>query len=267
MEQLVKLHRESALGRRLPAYDGRKSLYTAGPLPFQLKEFQIDLLEEDDGSNTPRWEKLVSGQCMFVCYGDEHLSHWHFNLHSLETKSMFDPSLFYCGQCWYETVKCPSLLSPKMLGHLYPCKVSECTLQTSVSIEDSDYHQGALTSFDLGGYHWAPPRAWCNSWTVATLRKPLRVSNNQSSSKEDVLWASSFMIAERNDHSRWLSSLQPVQICITLVNSWLAAKRMLLRKLFRFLTLSWESFQPIGKYTHVVFESSIRFELCWECHM
>jgi eukaryotic translation initiation factor 2C len=54
MEQLVKLHRESALGRRLPAYDGRKSLYTAGPLPFQLKEFQIDLLEEDDGSNTPR---------------------------------------------------------------------------------------------------------------------------------------------------------------------------------------------------------------------
>jgi eukaryotic translation initiation factor 2C len=54
MEQLVKLHRESALGRRLPAYDGRKSLYTAGPLPFQLKEFQINLLEEDDGSNTPR---------------------------------------------------------------------------------------------------------------------------------------------------------------------------------------------------------------------
>ena len=34
MEQLVKLYRESHLGKRLPAYDGRKSLYTAGPLPF-----------------------------------------------------------------------------------------------------------------------------------------------------------------------------------------------------------------------------------------
>eukprot|EP00249_Psilotum_nudum_P020236 c27616_g1_i1 orf=609-1481(+) len=38
MDQLVKLHRDTALGRRLPAYDGRKSLYTAGPLPFQTKE-------------------------------------------------------------------------------------------------------------------------------------------------------------------------------------------------------------------------------------
>jgi hypothetical protein len=30
---------------------------------------------------------------MCVSSGDEHLSHWHFNLHSLETKSMFDPNL------------------------------------------------------------------------------------------------------------------------------------------------------------------------------
>jgi eukaryotic translation initiation factor 2C len=51
MEQLVKLHRESSLGRRLPAYDGRKSMYTAGPLPFQSKEFTITLLDEDDGSS------------------------------------------------------------------------------------------------------------------------------------------------------------------------------------------------------------------------
>jgi hypothetical protein len=54
MENLVKHYRETALGKRLPAYDGRKSLYTAGPLPFQSKEFQINLLDEDDGSNTPR---------------------------------------------------------------------------------------------------------------------------------------------------------------------------------------------------------------------
>lgn len=54
MEQLVKLHRESYLGGRLPAYDGRKSLYTAGPLPFTSREFQILLVDEDDGSGTER---------------------------------------------------------------------------------------------------------------------------------------------------------------------------------------------------------------------
>ncbi|GMH03924.1 hypothetical protein Nepgr_005763 [Nepenthes gracilis] len=57
MEQLVKLYRESHLGRRLPAYDGRKSLYTAGPLPFDSKEFKITLKDEDDGSHAPRRER------------------------------------------------------------------------------------------------------------------------------------------------------------------------------------------------------------------
>lgn len=54
MGQLVKLYRESHLGKRLPAYDGRKSLYTAGPLPFVSKEFKITLIDEDDGSGVPR---------------------------------------------------------------------------------------------------------------------------------------------------------------------------------------------------------------------
>ncbi|CAL9127759.1 unnamed protein product [Musa acuminata var. zebrina] len=57
MEQLVKLHRESYLGGRLPAYDGRKSLYTAGPLPFTSREFQILLVDEDDGSGTERRQR------------------------------------------------------------------------------------------------------------------------------------------------------------------------------------------------------------------
>ncbi|KAL8135054.1 protein argonaute 1-like [Apium graveolens] len=57
MEQLVKLYRESHLGKRLPAYDGRKSLYTAGPLPFVNKEFKIVLTDEDDGSGTARRER------------------------------------------------------------------------------------------------------------------------------------------------------------------------------------------------------------------
>ncbi|KAL2533071.1 Protein argonaute 1 [Abeliophyllum distichum] len=57
MEQLVKLYRESHLGRRLPAYDGRKSLYTAGPLPFVSKEFRIILLDEEDGPGGARRER------------------------------------------------------------------------------------------------------------------------------------------------------------------------------------------------------------------
>ncbi|XP_042505573.1 protein argonaute 1-like [Macadamia integrifolia] len=57
MEQLVRLYRESHLGRRLPAYDGRKSLYTAGPLPFTSREFSITLVDEDDGTGAPRRER------------------------------------------------------------------------------------------------------------------------------------------------------------------------------------------------------------------
>jgi eukaryotic translation initiation factor 2C len=54
MEQLVRLYRDSHLGKRLPAYDGRKSLYTAGPLPFISKDFRITLVDEDDGSGGQR---------------------------------------------------------------------------------------------------------------------------------------------------------------------------------------------------------------------
>lgn len=54
INELVKLHKESDLGMRLPAYDGRKSLYTAGELPFAWKEFKIKLVDEDDGINGPK---------------------------------------------------------------------------------------------------------------------------------------------------------------------------------------------------------------------
>ncbi|KAJ8559744.1 hypothetical protein K7X08_003802 [Anisodus acutangulus] len=57
MKQLVKLYRESHLGKRLPAYDGRKSLYTAGPLPFVQKEFKITLTDDDDGPGGARRER------------------------------------------------------------------------------------------------------------------------------------------------------------------------------------------------------------------
>ncbi|KAK6921362.1 Protein argonaute, Mid domain [Dillenia turbinata] len=72
MEQLVKLYRESHLGKRLPAYDGRKSLYTAGPLPFQSKEFKISLIDEEDGSGNSRREREFKVVIKFAARADLH---------------------------------------------------------------------------------------------------------------------------------------------------------------------------------------------------
>ncbi|KAL6873973.1 hypothetical protein ACP4OV_014055 [Aristida adscensionis] len=72
MEELVRLHKVSYLGGRLPAYDGRKSLYTAGPLPFASKEFHITLLEEDDGSGAERRQKTFMVVIKFAARADLH---------------------------------------------------------------------------------------------------------------------------------------------------------------------------------------------------
>ncbi|XP_050204990.1 protein argonaute 5 [Mercurialis annua] len=47
ISQLIRLFRESHLGNRRAAYDGRKSIYTAGPLPFESKEFVVKLPDSD----------------------------------------------------------------------------------------------------------------------------------------------------------------------------------------------------------------------------
>jgi eukaryotic translation initiation factor 2C len=74
MEQLIKRYRVSDLGNRLPVYDGRKSLYTAGKLPFDSREFQIGLPDEDDGSNTgrPRRERPFKVVIKFASRPDLH---------------------------------------------------------------------------------------------------------------------------------------------------------------------------------------------------
>lgn len=52
MKLLVKNYKDSHLGGKAPAYDGRKSLYTAGALPFESKEFVVNLAEKRaDGSS------------------------------------------------------------------------------------------------------------------------------------------------------------------------------------------------------------------------
>lgn len=43
MSQLVNDYKQSHMGGRNLAYDGGKSVYTAGPLPFSSKDFVIKL--------------------------------------------------------------------------------------------------------------------------------------------------------------------------------------------------------------------------------
>ncbi|KAL2486894.1 Protein argonaute 10 [Abeliophyllum distichum] len=70
--ELVKLYKESELGMRLPAYDGRKSLYTAGELPFARKEFTIKLIDEEDGTNGPKRELEYKVVIKFVARANLH---------------------------------------------------------------------------------------------------------------------------------------------------------------------------------------------------
>ncbi|CAM0947478.1 unnamed protein product [Alopecurus aequalis] len=72
IKELVNLHRASYLGGRLPAYDGRKSLYTAGPLPFTSKEFHITLLDDDDGSGSQRRQRNFKVVIKFASRADLH---------------------------------------------------------------------------------------------------------------------------------------------------------------------------------------------------
>ncbi|KAK1586824.1 hypothetical protein Q3G72_006446 [Acer saccharum] len=46
VSQLFHLFGKAHLGNRIPAYDGRKSLYTAGPLPFNSETFNFELKQD-----------------------------------------------------------------------------------------------------------------------------------------------------------------------------------------------------------------------------
>ncbi|XP_030973791.1 protein argonaute 10 isoform X1 [Quercus robur] len=72
MAELVRLYKESDLGTRLPAYDGRKSLYTAGELPFAWKEFKIKLVDQEDGINGPKREREYKVVIKFVARANMH---------------------------------------------------------------------------------------------------------------------------------------------------------------------------------------------------
>ncbi|CAN6225484.1 unnamed protein product [Urochloa humidicola] len=56
MSKLVSEKQQTDLGGRLPAYDGQKSLFTAGELPFKSKEFEVTLT----GRMEKRYKVLIT---------------------------------------------------------------------------------------------------------------------------------------------------------------------------------------------------------------
>ncbi|KAL6839431.1 hypothetical protein ACP4OV_030701 [Aristida adscensionis] len=72
MAELVRLYRASDLGMRLPAYDGRKNLYTAGTLPFDAREFVVRLADDDDGTGVPPREREYRVTIKFAARADLH---------------------------------------------------------------------------------------------------------------------------------------------------------------------------------------------------
>uniref|UniRef100_A0A0D9WRS8 Piwi domain-containing protein n=1 Tax=Leersia perrieri TaxID=77586 RepID=A0A0D9WRS8_9ORYZ len=72
MAELVRLYRYSDLGERLPAYDGRKNLYTAGTLPFDAREFVVRLSDDDDGTGVPPREREYRVAIKFAARADLH---------------------------------------------------------------------------------------------------------------------------------------------------------------------------------------------------
>ncbi|XP_015077849.1 protein argonaute 5-like [Solanum pennellii] len=69
IQQLVNNYRLSHLGGRGLAYDGRKSAYTAGALPFTSKEFVIIFADDNGG---PRREKEFKVSIKFAAKADIH---------------------------------------------------------------------------------------------------------------------------------------------------------------------------------------------------
>ncbi|KAL7173807.1 hypothetical protein ACSBR2_033131 [Camellia fascicularis] len=59
ISELIVSYRESHLGKLWPAYDGRKSLFTAGKLPFISKDFVVKLVDKDDQTRREREFKVA----------------------------------------------------------------------------------------------------------------------------------------------------------------------------------------------------------------
>ncbi|XP_021732844.1 protein argonaute 5-like isoform X1 [Chenopodium quinoa] len=57
LNKLLRDHK-SILGNKIPAYDGKKSFYTAGPLPFTSKDFVVEIEKQRRGSSESEVQKF-----------------------------------------------------------------------------------------------------------------------------------------------------------------------------------------------------------------
>lgn len=118
--QLVSDFKQSHLGNRILAYDGRKSAYTAGPLPFKSKEFEVTL--PDDANARKKREFKIS--IKFAAKADLHHLIEFLNRNQVdapqETIQALDVALRDTPSAIYETVGrsffSPSLGSKGPLG-------------------------------------------------------------------------------------------------------------------------------------------------------
>ncbi|KAF5934236.1 hypothetical protein HYC85_030407 [Camellia sinensis] len=88
INKLVELYRESHLGKRQLAYDGRKSVYTAGPLPFSSKDFVIKLVDQDRGARKDREFKV---SIKFAAKPDIH--HLQEFMRDMSARAFYEPIL------------------------------------------------------------------------------------------------------------------------------------------------------------------------------
>ncbi|KAF5937660.1 hypothetical protein HYC85_025166 [Camellia sinensis] len=117
---LIASYQESHLGKRCPAYDGRKSLYTAGPLPFVSQDFVVKLVERE---TTSRREREFRVAIKFAAQADLH--HLQQFLHGRqldvpqETIQVLDVVLRSTPSNYYAVVG-RSFFSPQLgdTGHL-----------------------------------------------------------------------------------------------------------------------------------------------------
>ncbi|XP_045829694.1 protein argonaute PNH1-like [Trifolium pratense] len=104
--ELVRLHRNTELGRKLPVYDGGRNLYTAGSLPFTHKEFNIVVVNEDDeGASSSTREREFEVEIKFVAHVSMH------QLHELLSGKKVDTP--------HEALKVISIVLKELASHSY----------------------------------------------------------------------------------------------------------------------------------------------------
>ncbi|RWW31160.1 hypothetical protein GW17_00004228 [Ensete ventricosum] len=117
--ELVRMHKDGILGRRLPVYDGQKSLYTAGPLPFTEKAFVIKLGDEEKTDKTREKEFKVT----IKIAGQADVDHLRNFLRDISATSFYKPVIVV--EFVAEYLKIDTMRSLSDLDRIKVCRIVE----------------------------------------------------------------------------------------------------------------------------------------------